>query len=344
MSVRSKYTAALLAGTIITTATAAPAQQMTLRVADSFPAGHYIAENMTKVWMDRVSELTEGAVKFEYYPAEQLGKSKDLLTMAQTRAVDIGYVGVSYIADKLPLSAVGELPEAFTESCQGTLAFWDIARPGQILDQAELAPAGVRMLFVMVLSPYHVMTARKAITGLDTFKGLKLRTTGGTKELAVQRLGATPISIPAPETRDALSRGTIDGVLFPHSSVLPYGLESELKYGTQGINFGSFVASYVISQDKWDTLPPAVQTAMTEAAEEVIVSGCTAAERLDLEDKQKMADSGVSFVSLPDTDVVRIGADLASIGEAWAQQLDARGRPGSDVLAAFRAALQARAE
>ncbi|MEI4484892.1 TRAP transporter substrate-binding protein DctP [Frigidibacter sp. MR17.14] len=312
----------------------------TLRVADSFPVGHYIAENMTKVWMDKVTELTKGEVTFEYYPAEQMGKSKDLLSLAQTQVVDIGYVGVSYIADKLPLSAVGELPEAFSKSCHGTEAYWSIAKPGGVLDQAELAPLDVRMLLVMVLSPYQVMTAKTEIKDLNSFKGLKLRTTGGTKEIAVSLLGATPVTIPAPETREALSRGTIDGVLFPHSSALPYGLAPELKYGTQDLNFGSFVASYVISEDRWKQLSPEVQKAMTDAAEEVIRTACKIGEDLDMKDKAEMEKEGVTFVSLPEADATEVEARMATIGEKWAKDLDGRGKPGTEILSAFRDALK----
>ena len=330
----------LIAATLAVATAATPmARAETLRLADSFPVGHYIAEGMTKVWMDRVTELTNGEVKFDYYPAEQMGKSKDLLSLTQTGVVDVGYVGVPYIADKLPLSAVGELPEAFDTSCMGTNAYWTLAQPGGLLDQAELAPLKVRMLFVMVLSPYHVMTARKEITGADSFKGLKLRTTGGTKEMAVELLGATPISIPAPETREALSRGTIDGVLFPHSSVLPYGLESQLKYGTEGINFGSFVASYVISEDRWRQLSPEVQQAMIQAGEEVNHSACAMGEEFDMKDKKKMEDAGVTFVSLPDADKTQVEGKLATIGEQWAKTLDGRGKPGTVILEAFRDAL-----
>ena len=341
MNQKATFIAAALCSTATLAAGTATAE--TLRVADSFPVGHYIAENMTKIWMDRVTELTDGEIDFEYYPAEQMGKSKDLMSLAQTGVVDIGYAGVSYLADKLPLAAVGELPEAFTQSCHGTNAYWSIAKPGGILDQAELAPQGVRMLFVLVLAPYQVMTARKEITGADSFRGLKLRTTGGTKEIAVQLLGATPISIPAPETREALSRGTIDGVLFPHSSVLPYGLEPELKWGTQDMNFGSFVASYVISEDRWQQLSPEVQQAMSQAAEEVIQSACAVTEDLDRQDKQKMVDAGVTFVSLPEADKAKIEEDLAGIGERWAADLDGRGLPGTEVLAAFRDALESTA-
>lgn len=333
--------AAMLIAGAMALAPAARAEQLTLRVADSFPVGHYVSENMTKPWMERVKELTGGQVEFEYYPAEQLGKAKDLLALTQGGVVDIGYVGVSYNADKLPLAGVGELPEAFATSCAGTLAYWSIAKAGGALDQAELAPQGVRMLMEIVLPPYQIFTSSREIAGLQSFEGLKLRATGASKEIAVKRLDAVPIAISAPETREALSRGTVDGVLFPITSIEPYGLAPELKYGTQGQNFGSFITSYVISQDKWDALPAEVQSAMAEAADEVIPSACKVADDLNEQDKQKMVDQGVTFVELSEGDSARLQEKMSTIGTEWAEEMDARGKAGTEVLKAFREALAA---
>ncbi|MEW5423550.1 TRAP transporter substrate-binding protein DctP [Amorphus sp. 3PC139-8] len=337
MMKRGLTAACVVAASLATTA--ASAQEVTVRVADSLPTGHYIAENMTKVWMDRVAELTDGKVDFEYYPAQQLGKAKDLLSLTQTGVTDVGYVGISYVADQLPLSTVGELPEAFSTSCKGTLAYWSLAKPGGTLDEVELKENGVRMLFVLVLPPYQIFTKSQEITGASSFEGLKLRATGGTKELAVKKLGAVPVAISAPETREALSRGTIDGVLFPASSIGPYDLTSMLSYATKDMNFGSFIFSYMISQEKWDQLPKDVQKAMADAGDEVTKSACQVADKLDSSDKDAMAKQGVSFVALPEADKAQIDDALATIGTEWASGLDGRGKPGTEVLKAFREAL-----
>lgn len=321
------------------TAAALPAMAETIRVGDSFPVGHYIAENMTKVWMEQVTKATDGAVTFEYFPAEQMGKAKDLLQLTQSGVLDVGYVGASYVADKLPLSSVGELPEAFTTSCAGTRAFWRIARPGGELDKAEFAPNGVRVLMVMVLPPYQIFTKSREITGLDSFKGLKIRSTGASKEIAARLVGSVPVNIPAPESREALSRGTLDGVLFPHSSVLPYEIHPFLKYATQNLNFGSFVVTYTISQARWDKLSPEVQAALAEAGEAATMHGCEVADRMDGEDKQTIANSGVTFVDLPEADAAKVTAMMATVGDQWADVLEGRGKPARAILAAFRAAL-----
>ncbi|MCB2052400.1 MAG: TRAP transporter substrate-binding protein DctP [Novosphingobium sp.] len=316
----------------------ASAQDITLRVADSLPVGHYISESLLKPFLTEVEEKTGGAVGFDYFPAQQLGKAKDMLSLTQTGVADIGYIGASYLADKLPLSAVAQLPGAFDSSCEGTMAYWQLAKPGGTLDQAEYAPEGVRALMVLALAPYQLFSA-KEISDLASFKGQKMRTSGGTQALAMTKLGGVPVQMSAPETREALSRGTLDAVVFPHSSVPPYDLTPYLKSATEGLNLGSFVLAYMISQDKFDALPADVQATLVEAGENATRSACASVDARDGADKQALADGGVRFVKLPDAEVAEIQQVLDGVGEEWAAELDARGKPGSEVLSAFNAAL-----
>jgi len=317
------------------------AQEVTLRVADSFPSGHYIAENLAKKFMAAVNEKTGGKIDFQYFPSEQLGKAADMLSLTVDGVTDIGYVGPSYVSDKLPLSAVAQLPEAFTNSCQGTLAYWELAKPGGILDEVEFKPNGVRLLMAMVLPPYQLVTSSKELTGLDSIRGLKIRATGGAMELVVSSLGGVPVQMAAPEVREALSRGTIDAGLFPHSSILSYEMQTHLKYGTELMNFGSFVATYVISTDRWNSLPDDVKAAMSDVGERATREGCNAADQLDTTDKEKIAQSGVTFGPLSQDETTRINEALSGVGAKWAADLDARGKKGSEILEAFRAAVQA---
>lgn len=312
----------------------------TLRVADSLPVDHYISGNLIKPWMERVGELTNGEVKFEYYPAEQMGKAKDLLALLQSGAVDIAYIGISYTPDKLPLSAVAELPEAFTSSCAGSKAYWKLAQPDGILDKEEISKQDVRMLMEMVLAPYQLMTSKKEITGLDAIKGLNIRATGGAKELAMQHLGATPVAISPAETREAVSRGTVDGVLFPFSSIEPYGLGPVLKYSTQGLNLGTFISTYMINENSWKNLSSETQQAMIKAAEEIMPKACAAIDQRDKEDQAKMAAGGTIMIDLSDADKSELQQGLTGIGETWASNLNKNNKPGSEVLQAFRDALK----
>jgi len=314
------------------------AQQIKLRVADSFPAGHFTPEVATKYWMGEVTRATNNAVVFEYFPAEQLGKAKDLLALTVSGVADIGYVGPSYISDKLPLSIVAELPGSFPTSCAGTMAYWKLAKEGGILATREFAPNGVRVMFAIVMPPYDLYLTKARIENLKSVEGLKLRASSGVVEL-VRKLNAVPVQIPAPEVYESLSRGTIDGVLFPISSIFAYNLQGLLKYATIGESFGTFVGVYAISEKRWKTLPTNVQKAMTEAGEATTRRACEYLDESKLKDTDKLRQLGVTMVTLPAADKKALADLMTASGVVWAESLDKRGKPGTEVLKAFRASL-----
>ena len=319
--------------------TGAQAQEMKLRVGDSFPANHYIAENATKPWMAKVEALTGGKVKFEYYPSEQLGKAKDLLSLAQAGTIDVGYVAPAFVTDKLPLTVVGELPLPFSKSCEGTTALWALAKEGGVLDKAEFAPNKVKVLWGMVLPPYQLYMAKDDVASIEVVKGRKIRTTGAAKVLALRKLGAVPVSIPSPEMREALHRGTVDGMLLPHSSVSSYGLATGFKYATIGQNYGSFVVTYVISRDKWNSFAPEVRKAFDIAGEEIMQSICNYTDEVEAKDVEALKKAGVNFVALKAEESAKLKGIMDGVSLEWAEQLNARNRPGTEVLKAFQAAL-----
>ena len=172
--------------------------QAKIKVADSFPVGHYLPKYFTTPMMERLkADPAAKGIEFEYYPAEQLGKAKDMLSLTQSGLVDIAYVGPGFVSDKMPLSVVAELPLPYTGSCQATLAYWNLAKPGGLLDKKEFAPNGVRLLFTIVLPPYQVIT-RKPFANLKDLEGMKIRASGSAKELLLKKLKAVPVLMPTP--------------------------------------------------------------------------------------------------------------------------------------------------
>jgi TRAP-type C4-dicarboxylate transport system substrate-binding protein len=315
-------------------------QAQTLRVIDSFPTGHYVAEYATKYWMGEVERLSKKAVTFEYYPAEQLGKAKDMLSLVQTGVADVGYIAPSYISDKLPLSAVAELPWNFSASCAGTKAFWKLTRDGGELSVREFKPLGIRILFALMLPPNQLVLGKGRFEGIQSLEGLKIRTSGAAKELLLRKLKAVPIQVAAPELHEAMSRGTIDGMLIPLSSMPPYELDKLSKTGTFEENFGGFVITYGISEARWKSLSAPVQKAMIDAGEQTTERACRLVDGDNEKIKQQVKASGMNLISLSERDR-KIVLDIAgSVGRDWAESLDKREKPGTIVLRAFEEALK----
>tara|TARA_R100000005_G_scaffold38740_3_gene18133 strand:+ start:14980 stop:16014 length:1035 start_codon:yes stop_codon:yes gene_type:complete len=328
--------AALVASLPVTTSVAQEA--IKLRLAHSFPTAHFIQVQAVEPWMAQVTERTDGRVTFEHFPAEQLGKAKDMLTLTQNGVTDIGYVGVSYVSDKMPLAGVAQLPGSFPTSCIGTKAFWEVANQDPIKSQ-EFTANNVHLLFAFVLEPYQIYTANKKVQTAADASGLKLRSTGGAMDIFSRKIGVVPVRMTATEVRESLSRGTLDGLIFPNQSVISYDLVSLLKYGTRGGNFGSFIVSFVINEASWAKLPDDVKDVMTKTSEEMVTTMCNNIDEGVDKAVAEMTAEGVEYYTLSESDLATFAKHSDEVADEWAKDLDGRGKPGSEVLKQFRDAL-----
>src|SRR6195952_812962 len=322
---------------IATTVLAQAADPVKLRVADSFPKGHYLVKLILEPWMEEVTRRTNGAVTFEHYPAQQLGKATDMLKLTQTGVADIGYVAPAYTSDKMPVSEVAMLPGAFEHSCQGTMAYWKLARSGVIADQ-DYAPNNIRLLLAVSLPQYRIFTVKAPVKDVADVTGLKLRSTGGAQDLTLRAIGSVPLRHAAPDAYESLSRGTMDGLLFPLESVVAYGADKLVKYSTDGLGFGSFIVSYSISDSAWKKLSPEIQKAMIDVADEIIPSACQEVQKADETTKKTLEATGVRFEPVQPEKFKDL---LKGVAKTWAEGLDSRGKRGSDALKEFDAAVAA---
>lgn len=323
----------MMASTVVAQA----ADPITLRVADSFPKGHYLVKMILEPWMDEVKKRTNNAVTFEHYPAQQLGKAADMLKLTQTGVADIGYIGPAYVSDKMPVSEVAMLPGAFEHSCQGTLAYWKLARSGVIAEQ-DYAANNIRLLLAVSLPQYRILTVKQPVKDVADVTGLKLRSTGGAQDLTLRAIGAVPVRMAAPDAYESLSRGTMDGLLFPLESVVAYGADKLVKYSTDGLGFGSFIVAYSISETAWKKLTPDVQKAMIDVAEEIIPSACQKVQKADDETKKSL-EAAVKFETLQPEVSAKFKDLMKGVAKTWADGLDSRGKRGSDALKEFDAAV-----
>ena len=331
-------TTVLLAATLC--AAGAVQAQTKIKIADSFPVGHYLPKYVTTPMMERLKALPAAkGIEFEYYPAEQMGKAKDFLSLVQSGVIDIAYVAPGFVSDKMPLSVVSELPLDFSGSCQATMAYWNLAKPGGLLAKKEFEPNGIRLLFTVVLPPYQVIT-RKPFATLKDIEGMKIRASGSAKELVLKKLKATPVLMPTPEVYESLSRGTIDGVLFPFNSLAPYDIHKLSKTGTIGENFGTFVANWVISEKRFAALPAGVQQELTAMGEQITKSTCAQVEKDEAGDIEKVKAAGVKLFALPAADKAAVQAVMQDVAKDWADNLDKRGKAGTEILNAFKAGLK----
>jgi TRAP-type C4-dicarboxylate transport system substrate-binding protein len=316
------------------------ADPIKLRVADSFPKGHFLVKLVLEPWMEDVKKRTNNAVTFEHYPAQQLGKATDMLKLTQAGVADIGYVAPAYASDKMPVSEVAMLPGNFEHTCQGTLAYSKLAKDGVIAEQ-DYKPNGIRLLLAVSLPQYRIFTVTKPVKEVGDVTGMKLRSTGGAQDLTLRAIGAVPVRMAAPDAYESLQRGTMDGLLFPLESVVAYGADKLVKYSTDGLGFASFIVAYSISDNVWKKLSPEIQKAMTDAADALVPTACQQIQKSDDEVKKSLEAQGVKFETLTPESKAKFKDLMKGVNKAWADGLDGRGKKGSEALKEFDAAVAA---
>jgi len=313
-------------------AAAQDGKKLVLRVADQFPQGHFLPRYGIKPWMEQVTKATNGQVQFEYYPAEQLGKAKDLLSIVQSGVADVVLFAPSYASDKMPLTAALELPGMFTSSCQATFTHMKLAKEGGALAQ-EYASNGVRVLFSAVYPPYQLVSAKRKIDSPKDIEGMKIRVLGGAMDMTVRKLKGVGVKMASTEAFEAVTRGTLDGAIFSYGVTANYKLP--VKYATVGEGFGTAAAIFIVSENRWKQFPENVKKAMLDAGAEASRSACAGMDKEEASDFEKLQQSGVVPVRWSGVDKKELDAVLASVANEWATDLDKRGKPGSQVLKAL---------
>ena len=211
---------------------AAAQEKIMLRLSESLPQGHVIHELVAKPFMELVTKATNGQVTFQHYPAEQLGKAKDMAQLTVAGVADVSYIVPSYSSEKYPLTAVAELPGLFDTECQGSLAFYKISHNGGILETKEFGPNQLRPLVTIALPAYQIQLGpSRVVKTAKDLEGLKIRTTGGAMDLMMRSIGGVPVRMAAPEIYESLTRGTLDGLIFSYQSSVSYDFGKILKSG-----------------------------------------------------------------------------------------------------------------
>lgn len=319
--------------------TALAEDKIKLKVATFLAANHFQVVNGSQVWMDEVKRLTNGRVEFEYYPAEQLGKAAKLMELMKAGVIDIAEVAPAYVTDKLPLVGVIEMPGLTDSSCAGAKALRQLSEPGGLIYNADFKTNQVRPLTFFIYPPYKLQMATRPINHVEDFKGLKMRVSGGAMGLVADRLGSVAVRMASPEIYESLSRGTIDGLFFSLISVKQDSLQTIAKNTTLGYSFGTPSVVMSMSDQKFASLPKDVQEAFIKAGPVADQNYCRYVDGMEQQLEGEFVKEGIKVSHFSDEEKKKLDTLLAPIGTEWAAGLDARGKPGTKVLQAYREAV-----
>lgn len=256
-------TAALCA--VIAGALPAAAQQFTARI------GHLESEQQPRhkglvMVADLVNERTDGNVKFELFPAGQLGQAREMNEGTQLGLIEGTVSPAAFLAGFNPAVSILDVPFLYPAD----RAQSDEIRSGAFGDAvlASFAPLGLKAITIWP-NGRKSMTSNEEIAALENFSGQSFRVMDS--QVLIEQfnaVGASAIALPFGELYTALQTGVVDGqenaldtiATMKYQEVQDYLLISE---------HGANEDIVMFNQAWWDSLPPEYQAVIEDAFDEV---------------------------------------------------------------------------
>lgn len=208
----------------------------------------------TAPWVfDMLKTASGGDIQLRIYEPGKLVPPFQIMEAVKDRKVDAGFTWIGYDRGKIPaLPLIAAVPFGMEP---WEFSAWWYHGGGQELGEELYAPHNIHPIMCGVISPETAGWFRKEITGLDDFKGLKIRFAGLGGEV-LQKLGASVTEIPGAEIYQALEKGAIDGSEFSLPEVdqqLGFGQVAKFNYFPGWHQ--TFTNMYlIVNKELWDGL------------------------------------------------------------------------------------------
>jgi TRAP-type C4-dicarboxylate transport system substrate-binding protein len=293
--------------------------------------------NMHKAWMDKVQKDSNGRIKFEAYPAMQLGGTPvQLYDQARDGVVDISWTLPGNTAGRFPRTEVFELPFIMSNAEATSKAFWEYVQ--------TMAPDEYKDTQVIALQchgPGVIHTAEKAVKSVADMRGLKMRAPTRQVTKLLGSLGATPVGMPLPQIPDALSKGTIQGCVIPWEVVPSVKVHELTKFHAEFDPAGGslYTTTFVMAMNKarYNSLPPDLKKVI-DANSGMATSGWLGKvqQNGDVAGRKAAVERGNSIFTVSASEAQEFRRRSRAIEVEWVEDMNKRGFDGRKLLETAR--------
>ncbi len=289
--------------------------------------------NMHKAWMDKVEKDSGGRIKFEGYPAMQLGGSPaQLYDQARDGVVDIVWTLPGNTPGRFPRIEAFELPFMMNNAEATSKAYWEYV---QTVAKDEFKDTHPIALQVHGPGMFHMRSTQ--IKTADDLRGSKVR--GPTRQITTMLgyLGATPVGMPLPQIPDALSKGVIDSCVIPWEVVPSVKVHELTKFHSEFDPAGGalYTTTFVMAmnRNKYASLPADLK-AVIDKNSGMETSGWLGKVQQggDPAGRKAAVDQGNSIYTIAAAEAQEFKRKARLVEVEWMQDMDKRGFNGKELL------------
>lgn len=203
--IRRAFNLSLIA---IATAAAAPAQAETKLLFNVFlPPGH-VLQNVAHEWAADVEKATGNNVKIEF-TAGNMAPPPQQLPATASGIFDMAMTANPFIKSKAPLLEVTSLPFLVSNAEASSVAFWRIYEK-HFANKNQFPDVQLLSLFTATGGQLYSLSDTP-INSIDELKSRKMWALPGEAADLLKNLGMSPITSPAVQVSESVSRGVVNG-------------------------------------------------------------------------------------------------------------------------------------
>jgi C4-dicarboxylate-binding protein DctP len=296
-------------------------------------------------YMDPFAEAMETATDLtftRFYAAELVSVGGELDAL-QNGVIDVAAPMLApYHEGRFPLSDVTQLPTYGTDSGLITQAFQDLLASdtevvvGQTFYDYEIRSKGLVAWGLGATGAYALSTTGAELNHPDDLRGLPIRAGSALHTMMLQRLGVTPVTMPTAQAYEALSRGTLDGVILSIGDWTSYSLDELLTFSVTDLAVGHWQSYLAVTEDTWAALTDTQRAAWGEVADDTRARNAMLIDERDREVEARATRAGARFVSVDDLSA-EMQAHLAGAAtDTWTQWIEQTERDGHPARATAR--------
>jgi TRAP-type transport system periplasmic protein len=315
------------------------AQEVTLKLHHLLPPTSEFHKHFAIPWTEKITKESGGRIKFQIYPAMQLGGTPpQLYDQAKDGVADIIWTVAGYTAGRFPAFEVFELPFLVNSASGSSRALWEYVQVNKL---AETEFKDVHLLATHQHDEPQFHMVSKPIKSLADLRGLKIRAPTRITNKLLAALGASPVGMPITQVADALSKGVLDGAVLPWEVVPAVKVHELVKYHTELDPKSPWLYSAVfvlaMNRAKYESLPPDLKKIMdansgadTSSHIGKVFDDTAAGARKLASDRGNV----INVLSLEELKNWRKPAQ--SVTEDWIKELDKRGLDGKALVESAR--------
>jgi TRAP-type C4-dicarboxylate transport system substrate-binding protein len=275
----------------------------TWKLATGYRAESFHTQNIVQFAQD-VQAATEGQLKIEVHPNNELFKLGDIFGAVSAHKVEAGETIMSSMVKDIPIAGADSVPFV-TGSYADAHRMWQLQRP---IIEKQMEARGVKVLYAVPWPPQGLFS-NKPINDAADFAGTKMRTYNQTTVRIAEYMKASPVDVAMVDVNKAIAEGRMDNMITSAVTGVENKVWGPIKYYYE-IN-AWFPKNIVFVDGKvFGALKPAQQQAVMKAAADAEARGWARSQAVMVDSTNELRAHGIKVERTSrefDNEIKRLG-------------------------------------